>query len=51
MENEAVMFCPLIKGECKKEGCAFWCGYGGECAISLLTGILADSTINLRYFS
>lgn len=50
MSTSSTLFCPITKAYCKQCEYAFWCGYAGECAVPLLTGILADSTINLRYF-
>lgn len=45
-------YCPIMTGggnqfvaSCIKEDCAWWCDWGGSCAIPLLAGMFADSSV------
>lgn len=45
METARGNLCPLTMQECMVERCARWCTFGEDCAVPLLTGIMADSTV------
>lgn len=51
MKKETKKVCPIrYSGQglgcmCLGEDCAWWQGFAKECAVSLMAGILADSTI------
>lgn len=54
MENKEKL-CPFlfsseIGGCCVKDACSFWCEFADECAIPLLAGMFADSTICQNVF-
>lgn len=36
--------------KCQGEMCAFWCEFADECAIPLLAGMFADSTVCQNVF-
>lgn len=50
METSKEKFCPVISTDgyykCKGAECAWWCDFAQDCAIPLVAGILADSSIN-----
>lgn len=37
--------CPIFGCECIDEECAWWCRFAKDCAVPLLAGMLADSSI------
>lgn len=45
MESAKGKLCPIRCTVCVQHKCAWWCAFGDDCAVPLLTGILADSTI------
>lgn len=54
MENKEKL-CPFSfssgsSGYCVKDACSFWCDFANECAIPLLAGMFADSTICQNVF-
>lgn len=50
METAGGKLCPIRKKTCNEASCAWWCGFAGDCAVPLLAGLIADSTINRVIF-
>lgn len=48
--NASDKMCPLTRQTCSGEKCAFWCDWGKDCSIPLLTAMFADSEICRTYF-
>ncbi len=46
MDTAKGKVCPLTGLLCSESACAWWCGFGQDCAVPVLAGILADSEIN-----
>lgn len=52
MESSKEKNCPILSApssdweKCVGEKCAFWCSFAQDCAVPLVAGILADSSIN-----
>lgn len=45
METAKGKTCPVMGGKCRGDECAWWCSWGQDCAVPLLTGMFADSEI------
>lgn len=37
--------CPIFASACLESECAWWCGFAKDCAVPLLSGMFADSSI------
>lgn len=37
--------CPLTRGKCTGDLCAWWCAFAKDCAVPLLACIMADSSV------
>ena len=54
MREEKGRYCPVMKEKCVKEDCAWWCEWtriDESCAIPLLAGMFADSTVCRTVFA
>lgn len=55
-DKEVSKVCPIMwatvgtTGKCIKENCEWWLPFAGICAVPLVAGILADSTICQNVF-
>lgn len=45
MESTKDKLCPIRCTVCVQEKCGWWCGWAKDCAVPLLAGIMADSSV------